>query len=333
MIGAFARRVGQAVVTLAIAFVVIFVAVRVLPNNPVLARYGQHATPERVASTMAENGWDRPIPAQLARFGWGLVTRFDLGRSFTSREPVTAVLARTIPATVELTIAAMAIAFPLGVGAGVVAAVYRDRWPDWLMMTGALVGVSIPIFFLGICLIAAFPSLPTGMRLPTDLYDAEFDLPSGFYVLESILRGRFDLTAAALRHLVLPAVTLATIPTAIIARITRAAVADVLASDYIRTARAKGASRWRVLVRHALPNAAVPIANITGFQVGALLSGAVLTETVFAWPGLGSEMVRAVLMSDYAVVQAGGLVIATMFVTLNLLLDLLFRRLDPRLRT
>jgi peptide/nickel transport system permease protein len=260
-----------------------------------------------------------------------LVTRGDLGYSLArSSERVSDELRRRIPATIELTLAAMLLALPLGVAAGVAAAVWHNRWPDWTCMVGALLGVSVPVFFLGICLRALFTGMPVGFRLPP--YVVDFEPWTQFYLLDTLLQGRPDLFASAARHLLLPGLALSSIPAAIIARITRSTMLEVLSLDYVRTARAKGASPWRVVWRHALPNAAPPIVNIAGFQIGLLLSGAVLTETVFDWPGVGKYVVDAVKESDFTVVQAGALVVAGVFVLANLLVDLLYLWLDPRVR-
>ena len=197
-------------------------------------------------------------------------------------------------------------------------------------MAGSLLGVSIPVFFLGICLRGIFTNMPIGFRLPAFVVD--FESLSGFYLLDTLLQGRFNLFVTALKHLCLPALALSSIPTAIIARITRSSMLDVLGVDFIRTAHAKGASSARVVLRHALPSAAPPIVNIAGFQIGLLLSGAVLTETVFDWPGMGKYIVDAVRENDYVIVQAGALVIAGVFVSANLVVDLLYVWLDPRVR-
>lgn len=323
------HRLLHAAATMFAALALIFLALRVLPGSPLLARFGQHAVPAQIAQLMAEQGWDRPLSVQAASLARQILREGDLGESFArSGENVRRELLRRVPATVELTLAALAIALPAGIAAGVVAAVQRGRWPDYLCMAGALLGVSVPVFFLGICLIGLFPGMPTGQRLPPG---SGFTATSGFVVVESLLRGRIDLCAAALRHLCLPALALSSIPMAMIARITRSSMLDVLGADYVRTARAKGAAPGRVVLRHALPNAAVPIANMAGFQVGLLLSGAVLTETVFSWPGLGRYLVEGVRQADFPVVQGGALVVAAMFVTLNLLLDLLYAWLDPRI--
>lgn len=334
------RRTLAALGTVLLALVLIFFAVRVLPNNPVLARFGQHSTPAAVEAEMARQGWDRPLLVQFRDYLWSLVTEGDLGQSlFRSGESVSDALLDKFPATVELAVAAFLIALPVGVLLGVAAAVWRNRWPDYLCMTGALLGVSVPVFFLGICMmtavyalspyVPALAEIPTGRRLPVGAY---FDSTTGFYTVESLVRGRWDWFGATLRHLLLPALALSSIPAAVIARITRSSMLEVLSADYVRTARAKGASRPRVILRHALPNASIPIANIAGLQMSLLLSGAVLTETVFEWPGLGRYLVNAVQHSDYNVVQGAMLLIAAIFAFGSLLLDLLYAWLDPRVR-
>jgi peptide/nickel transport system permease protein len=326
------RRVAHAVVTWLVAVTLIFLAMRVLPGNPLLARFGQHPDAAQIEALKHANGWDRPLLAQLGTFFWQLFTTGDLGESIArGGSSISEELAVRIPATVELTLAALALALPLGVLAGVVSARLRGRWPDVLCSTLALVGVSVPIFFLGVVLREVFTGLPTSQRLPA-AEEASFVPVTGLYTLDVLLRGRFDLLADVLAHLILPAVTLATVPAASIAKISRGAMLEALHADYIRTALAKGAPWWRIVWRHALPNAAVPIANIGGLQVGLLLTGAVLTETVFDWPGLGRYLADAVVNNrDYAVVQAGAIVIAAMFAVLNLALDLLYVRLDPRI--
>ncbi len=330
MAGYLTKRLLHAAITLLVALAMVFLALRVLPNNPIMARFGQHTVPGEVAQEMARQGWDQPLHVQFGRFLWQLLRHGDLGESFfRPGENISDGLRQKLPATIELALAALAIAVPTGILAGVAAAVWRNRWPDFLGMSAALLGVSVPVFFLGLCLMAAFSNMPTGMRLPATVL---FESKSGFLLLETLLRGRFDLFAAALRHLCLPALALSTIPMALIARVTRSSMLEVLSADFIRTARAKGCRPWRVVLRHALPNASVPVTNIVGFQVGLLLSGAVLTETVFSWPGLGRYLVEGVNNSDYAVVQGGALVVAGLFVSINLVLDLLYLWLDPRIR-
>ena len=329
MTGYLLRRLLQAVLTMAVAASLVFLAIRVLPGNPLLAKFGQHPDAEQIEKIMHEQGWDRPLPTQLGSFFLEVLSG-DLGEAPSQgNEPVIEALRRRVPATIELTLAAVAIAIPLGIAAGIAAAVWRGRWPDHVCMAGALLGVSVPVFFLGICLRAVFTGMPVHGRLPDSVL---FDPITGLYLLDTLLQSRFDLFIDAVRHLCLPAVALSSIPTAIIARITRSSMLDVLQADFIRTAKAKGASAWRVVWRHAVPNAAPPIVNIAGFQIGLLLSGAVLTETVFDWPGLGQYIVKAVSENDYVIVQAGALLIAGIFVVANLMVDLLYVWLDPRIR-
>lgn len=332
MIGYLVRRIGQAIATILLVVSLVFVAVRVLPGNPLLARFGQHPDAEQIAKLRRDYGWDQPIYIQLGQFYWKLFTQGDLGMSLArSNVSVSRELRERVPATVELALAAIVIAVPLGVVAGLVAAVFRNRWPDRVGMMGALLGVSVPVFFLGICLRELFPGMPTSQRLPPEVFD--FEPITGLYLFDTLLRGRWELWLVAAKHLVLPALTLSTIPMAIIARITRSSVLDCLSADFVRTATAKGAGRWRVVLRHVLPSAAVPITNITGLQVGALLSGAVLTETVFDWPGLGQYITTSVLGDkDYVAAQGAAIVIAVLFVSLNVVLDVIYVWLDPRIR-
>ncbi len=323
------RRLLQAVGTMFVAALAVFFAVRALPANPVIAQFGQHAVPEKIEQEMAARGWDQPLWRQAVDFV-GQLSRGDLGESFARPgERIATRLSQAVPATLELTFAAMLIAIPLGIVVGIVAALWRNRWPDWISMGLALVGVSVPVFFLAICLIVFFPGMPSGFRLPPG---TQHNLASEFYFFESLVTGNWQLASVALRHLVLPATALATIPLAVISRITRNSMLEVLASDYLRTARAKGATLGRMVLRHALPNASLSVLNIVGFQTGVLLTGAILTETVFNWPGLGRYVVDAIRDYDYAVVQACALVMAGIFVSLNLILDVLFLVADPRLR-
>ncbi|MCG8583437.1 MAG: ABC transporter permease [Pirellulales bacterium] len=320
-----------------VALLLAFVAIRALPSNPILAAYGQHAVPDQVAQEMERLGWNKPLYEQFWMFVKGLVLDGDLGESFLQSETVAEGLRRTFPATVELALAALLLAIPIGISAGVVAAVFRGRWPDYVTMTGALLGVSIPVFFLGICLLYLFAvrSSPLYLGLPFDQRLSvliDFQSKTGFILIESLFRGRFDVFWDALRHLVLPAVALSSIPMAVIARITRSSMIEVLSDDYVRTARAKGNTPWRVVMRHAFPNASIPVVNIAGLQLGVLLSGAVLTETVFNWPGLGRYMVDAVLSADYSVVQGAILLIAVVFVLTNVVVDAMYVMLDPRVR-
>jgi peptide/nickel transport system permease protein len=328
-----ARRLLHAAATILVAVALVFLAIRVIPGNPLLARFGQHPDLKQIEKLREEYGLDRPVLVQLGQFYWQVLTRADLGRSIArNNKSISGELAERIPATIELTLAAVLLAIPLGIAAGVIAAVWRNRWPDRLAMLVALGGVSIPVFFLGIVLRSIFTALPTSQRLPIHVL-SEFEPITGLNLVDTLLRGRLDWFGYACLHLLLPAVVLSTVPMAIIARITRSSMLEALGHDCIRTARAKGASLWRVVLRHALPTAAVPVTNIAGLQIGLLLSGAVLTETIFDWPGLGQYIADAVVRDkDYVAVQGAAIVIATMFVSINLVLDVLYVWLDPRIR-
>jgi peptide/nickel transport system permease protein len=328
--GYLARRLLHAAATILVAVALVFLAIRVVPGNPLLSRFGQHPDLDQIEELRREYGFDQPLLVQLGRFYWQVFSRGDLGKSISRPgRSISAELAEKIPATIELTLAAVALAIPLGISAGVIAAVWRNRWPDRLAMLVALTGVSIPIFFLGVVLRSVLTDLPTSRRLPETI---QFDPVTGLNLIDTLLYGRPDWFLQACVNLLLPAAVLSTVPMAIIARITRSSMLEALGHDCIRTARAKGASLWRVVLRHALPAAAVPVANIAGLQIGLLLSGAVLTETIFDWPGIGTYITDAVRNNDYVAVQGAAIVIATLFVSINLVLDVLYVWLDPRIR-
>lgn len=331
MVNYLLRRLGWALLTILLAVLIVFVALRLQKVSPVEIKFGQHVVPEAVEEAKEAEGWNRPLYVQFADFLYRLIVHQDLGKSFMTKRDVATDLVSKFSATLELTLAALVIAIPLGILAGVAAAVWRNQWPDYLGMVIALFGVSVPVFFLGMCLMIAFRGwFPVSEgRLPVYV---DWQGSTDFYLLESLLRGQFSLFLTALHYLTLPAIALSTIPMAYIARITRASMLDVLAADYVRTAKAKGNAAWRVVLRHALPNASIPIVNIAGLQIGALLSGAVLTETVFRWPGLGTYLVDAVQNHDYNEVQGGVLLVAVCFVSLNLAVDLLYVWFDPRVR-
>jgi len=331
VIGFLLRRLAQAALSIVVAVSLIFLAIRILPGNPLLAQFGQHADPEAMARLREEQGWNRPLPVQLVDFFWELATTGSLGHSIArSHTSVSEELTQHVPATIELSLAALLIALPLGITLGIAAAVWRNRWPEFLCTPSSLIGVSVPVFFLGICLKAVLTGMPSSNQLPLG---TDFQSVTGFVLPEALLRARFDVFVQGLRHICLPAIALSSIPLAIVARITRSSMLEVLSADYVRTARAKGGTAWRVVLRHAFPNASVPVANIAGLQIGLLLSGAVLTETVFNWPGLGKYIVKAVQESDYVVVQGCAILVAVIFVAMNLLVDVLHLWLDPRLRS
>jgi peptide/nickel transport system permease protein len=308
---------------------VVFFMVRLMPGGPARAILGERATAEKIAELERVNGWDRPLLVQYGAFLRDACLRFDFGESYLRRVPISREIRQRFPATIELAAAAMLLAVLVGIPAGILSAARRNTWIDYASMTGALLGVSVPVFFLGLLLMLAFPFLPGGGRLPVTM---DIEAATGFVALDALLRGRPDVFLAFLRHLLLPALALSTIPMAVIARLTRSSVLEILGEDFVRTARAKGLSERAVVLKHALRAALVPIVTIVGLNFGTLLAGAVLTETVFQWPGMGHYVIQAVLSHDYNAVQAGILLTAAAFVALNLAVDLSYGVIDPRIR-
>ena len=317
------------VVLWAVSFIV-FVLMRAVPGDPTTAIVGEKAPAELRERVRRERGFDRPILVQYGLY-LGKLLRGDLGESYKrSNEKVSAQIARKLPHTIELTAAAMAIALVAGLALGILSALYKGRWVDYLSMTVALAGVSVPVFWLGLLLILAFGSiLPISGNL-----SPEHDVVSrtGFLLIDTLLMGRADLFGDALLHLLMPALALSTIPLAMTARITRSALLEVLGSDYIRTARAKGASPSRIIFWHALRNAALPIVTLMGLEFGYLLGGAVLTETVFDWDGMGTYILTSVRETEYESIGGAVLVLAFTFVLVNLVVDILYAFIDPRVR-
>jgi len=301
-------------------------------GDPCTALLGERYTPARCEEIRERYGLNRNPVIQYASYLRTTVSG-DLGRSILTKRPVTSELKLVFPATVELALGAMTIAVLVGIPLGVLAAVRHNSLLDLSAMVVALVGVSMPVFWLGLMMVYVFAFklgwFPTGGRMATA---AGLQTVTNLYVLDSVLTANPAALKSALHHLALPALALSTIPTAIIARISRSAMLDVLHRDYVRTARAKGLSERLVVARHALANALLPVVTVIGLQTGFLLSGAVLTETIFAWPGMGRWVVHAIGSNDMPVVQAGVLVFATVFVAANLLVDISYALLDPRIR-
>ena len=326
------RRVWQSAVTLVGVSVLVFSFVHMIPGDPALTMLGERATPEKVAEVRARLGLDRPIWRQYVLY-FGNVLHGDLGVSVVRGDPVTTDLLRRFPATLELALAAIVLAIAIGIPIGIGSAVWRNSLLDSLARLGALTGVSMPIFWLGLMLAWFFGVqlrvLPTGFRLESG---TTFVSWTNFVMLDATLQGDWSALADALRHLVLPALALATIPLAIIARMTRASMLDVLSREYIRTAEAKGLSRRAVILRHALRNALLPVLTVIGLQVGQLLAGAILTETIFSWPGIGLWVYESIESRDYAIVQGASLFIAAIVVVVNLVTDLLYAAVDPRIK-
>ena len=310
----------------------VFISVRLIPGDPAKIMLGERATPQAIENLHKELGLDKPWINQYFIYVSN-VARGDFGRSIFTNNPVLDDIGQKFPATMELAFASILIALPIGVIAGILAAVYRNTWLDSTSMVASTFGVSMPIFWLGLVLMLIFGDLLGWLPLSGRIeITSEIEPITRLYLIDSLLRGNIGIFIDAIRHLILPALTLATIPASIIARMTRTSMIEVLNQDYIRTAYAKGVSKFKIIFYHALKNAAIPIATVTGLQLGLLLSGAVITETVFAWNGLGSFVVNAVLTRDFPVVQGCVLVFAFTFVLINLMVDISYLILDPRLR-
>jgi len=326
------RRLMQLVPILIGLSILVFVWIRALPGDPAEALLGERATPEAVQRTRELYGLDRPVWQQYLSYV-GSVAQLDFGQSVVSRRLITTEIGERFPATIELSITAMIFAVGIGIPLGFLAAKRYQGWIDQLSVAGSLLGVAIPVFFLGLLLKYVFAVklhwLPTVGRSAAT---STAPHPTGFYVLDALVTNDRVALVDAVRHLILPAIALGTIPLAIITRITRAAVLDVVNEDYVRTAQAKGMEPRVVDRRHVLRNAMLPVTTIIGLQTGLLLSGAILTETVFAWGGMGQWMYQAISFRDYAVLQAGILFLAIVFVLVNLLVDLSYALLDPRIR-
>ena len=337
--------------------IVTFGMLRLIPGDPAQIMLGEHATLEDVERIRERMGLNDPIPVQYLRYLQSIL-KLDLGRAIQTGRPVTQEISQRFPATMELALGAMLFACLFGIPAGILAAYRHNSFLDLLTMVTALIGVSMPIFWLGLMLAYVFGFklrwLPPSGRLTVGIellalpqawgISEEFaqtwlgarivpllEFLSGFYVLDSILTGNWAALKDTLSHLVLPSVALGSIPMAVIARMTRSSLLEVLGEDYIRTARAKGQRERVVLMRHALKNGFLPIITVIGLQLGFLLGGAILTETIFSWPGLGRLVVNRILSRDYPAVQGSVLVIAFTFVVVNLLVDVSYAYLDPRI--
>ena len=312
--------------------VLVFSFIHLIPGDPALTMLGERATPEKVTEVRARLGLDRPIWQQYLLYV-GNALRGDLGVSIVRGDPVASDLLRRFPATVELAMAAIIAAVALGIPIGVASAVWRNSPLDSLARLGALTGVSMPIFWLGLVLAWVFGVqlrlLPTGVRRSSG---TAFVPWTNFVILDALLQRDWPTFVDALRHLILPALALATIPLAVVARMTRASMLEVLSREYIRTAEAKGLSRRAVVLRHALRNALLPVLTVVGLQVGRLLAGAILTETIFSWPGIGLWVYESIESRDYAIVQGVSLFIAVIVVGVNLITDVLYAAVDPRIK-
>lgn len=327
------RRIGLLIPTFLGITIVAFGFVRVLPGDPVLLMAGERGmTEERYLQLLKEFGFDRPIWEQYLAYLRDLLSG-DFGQSLVTKQPVLEEFFARFPATLELALCAIIIAIAIGIPAGVLAATRRGSFLDQTLMGTALVGYSMPIFWWGLLLIIVFSGwlqwTPVSGRISLLYY---FPQVTGFMLIDSLLSGQRGAFTSAVSHLILPSIVLATIPLAVIARQTRSAMLEVLGEDYVRTARAKGLSSRRVVGVHALRNAMIPVITVIGLSVGTLLAGAILTETIFSWPGIGKWMVDSIFRRDYPVVQSGLLLIAAVVMVVNLLVDLTYGLINPRIR-
>lgn len=313
--------------------ILVFLWIRALPGSPAEALLGERATEQTIEQVREQYGLDRPLYVQYLAYLRLVVIDRDLGTSIKSRRPVTEEIGRRFPATIELAMAALIFAIGVGVPLGFFAAKRYGGVFDNMSLVGSLIGISIPIFFLALLLKWLF-AVKLGLFPTIGRQSAEISVahPTNFYVLDGILALNPEATWDAILHLILPAIALGSIPLAIIARITRASVLDVQNEDYVRTARAKGLKSGIVDRRHVFRNALLPVVTIIGLQTGLLLSGAILTETVFAIPGMGTWLADAIDNRDYPVLQGGILFVAVIFVLVNLLVDVSYALVDPRVR-
>jgi peptide/nickel transport system permease protein len=330
-------RLVRLVLVLVAITIVSFLFMHAIPGDPIALRLGDHASAVEIAHLRASLGLDRPWPVQLGLY-MAAVAHGDLGQSIFDSQPVAQKLGQYFPATVELTLSAMLFAIVVGIPAGVIAAVRHRTALDALTMSAALLGVSIPVFWLGWILVYLLSVVPSqhGLNLfpISGRIAVTYFIPARTHlvVVDALLAGNGRAALDALWHLILPAVTLGTIPLAIVAKITRSGMLDVLSSDYIRTARAKGLDQRAVVIRHALRNALIPIITVLGLQTGLLLGGAVLTESVFAWPGVGRLAFEAISNRDMPLINGCILLFATVFVVVNAIVDLLYAAANPRIR-
>jgi peptide/nickel transport system permease protein len=351
------RRVLVSIPVLIGIVFLVFLLARVIPGSPCLATLGERATAEQCRQFAIRFGLDQPIPVQFVRYVQQVATG-DLGTSIKFKQPVTELIIDRLPTTLELSFYALLFAISVGIVLGVIAAYRRNSKADVATMVIANLGISTPVFVLGLILAFTFAivlrgtplSLPPSARLSpgvtvkplqdvwavfhgaTGPVKSTLDFFSGIYTLTALVTFQWNALVDSFRHLILPAVALGTIPLAIIARITRSSLLDVMGRDYVRTARAKGLRNWLLLTRHALPNAILPVVTIIGLQIGLLISGAVLTETVFGLAGVGKTVVDAIDGRDYVVIQGFTLMISIGFMIVNLIVDVSYAYLDPRIR-
>ena len=311
-----------------------FFLIRLVPGDPIETMAGERGIDAaRHAALLVEYGLDKPVLTQYGVY-IGRVLQGDLGKSIITQVPVMDEFLALFPATIELAVCAIAFALLLGIPAGIVAAVKRNSWFDHGVMTVSLTGYSMPIFWWGLLLIMFFSVnlgwTPVSGRLDVMHY---VEPVTGFLLFDTLMAGETEAFFSALKHLVLPAIVLGTNPLAVVARMTRSAMLEVLGEDYIRTARAKGLPAFRIVAVHALRNALIPVVTVIGLQVGVLFTGAILTETIFSWPGVGKWLIEAINRRDYPVLQGGMLLLGVVVMLVNLLVDLTYGVINPRIRS
>ena len=333
------RRLLLSIPVLLFLTLLLFLALKLIPGDAALVMAGERATAEQVDYIRRSLHLDKPWYVQYGLYLWNLVTEFDLGRSLFHDRPIIELLKTTVPATIELGLFALLIAIPVGIVLGALGAVFRNTWVDRATALYSLAGVSMPIFWLALVLMYVFSIvlgwLPTSGRLGDEvLFDPALDSITRMYTLDGLIlwlkSGDPAVLLAALKHIALPAFALSTIPMAQICRMSRSSFLEVLNQDYIRTARAKGLTGWRVVSKHAFRNASLQIVTVSMLQAGVVFGGAVITETMFAWPGLGKVLVESIGSRDFPMVQSGTLFVGCVFVMFNLLADVLYGLLDPR---
>ena len=327
------RRLALTVPTFVALIFLVFAAIRLVPGDPVEVRVGEHGiSPERLAALRHQLGLDQPVWKQFLDYVWQLA-HGDFGTSLSTSNSVLGEFLTLFPATLELSAAAMLIAILVGVPMGVVAAVKRGSLFDQGLMGLSVAGYSMPIFWWGLLLIMLVAErwhlAPVSGRL--DLIRYDYDTPSGFMLIDALRSDEPGAFADALHHLMLPAIVLGTIPLAVVARMTRSSMLEVLSEDYVRTARAKGLSPFRVVGLHALRNALIPVVTVIGLSIGTLLAGAVLTETIFSWPGIGKWLIDAISRRDYPALQGGIILISAIVILVNLGVDVVYGLINPRI--
>jgi len=325
------RRILILIPTLLGVSILVFLMLHMTPGDPAELLLGERATEEALVELREHLGLNEPLYVQYGLFIKRLM-KGDLGETIWTRQKVWTEVKQRFPATIELTVVALCIACFFGIIFGIISATKQYSIFDYLSMLGALAGVSMPIFWLGLIFMLIFSLnlgwLPISGRLSIDI---DLEIITNFYILDAVLTRNWAALKDAIWHIIMPAVTLSTIPMAIVARMTRSAMLEVLRQDYIKTAKAKGLSKFMVTFKHALRNALIPVVTTVGLQFGVALGGAILTETIFAWPGVGKWMYDAVMQRDYMVIQGGTLFIAAVFVVINLCVDVLYAIINPRI--